>query len=74
MNKKYVALALVVFFIILALGLYFIGMASIFFSFSKILTIAYGLIFVVSILALAIVIVQRIKEIKKGEEDDISKY
>ena len=74
MNKKYITLAIVVIFIILGISLYCISLANIFSEFSKALTCIYLGLFVLALVALTIVTIQRVKEIKKGEEDDISKY
>ena len=72
-KKGYLAPVLVVFFVVL----YYIGMATVFLSFPEIPGWAKVLLclvpLAVCVLAVA-VLVQRIREIKSGEEDDLEQY
>ena len=72
-NKKLLAPILITIFVIAYYIFYFCVLCSIL-SESIVLLILFGIIPVALSIGMLYVCIQRIKEIRSGEEDDISKY
>ena len=72
-NKKLIAPILITIFVILYYIFYFCILCSVLKE-SIVILILFGIIPVVLSIGMLYVCIQRIKEIRSGEEDDISKY
>ena len=70
-NKKYIAPIIVTIFMVLYYVVYFGFLISLFETIWK---YAFGILPIVFSAIMVKVCIERINEIKKGEEDDISKY
>jgi membrane protein YdbS with pleckstrin-like domain len=71
-SKKMVAPIIIVFFIIAYYSL--VGVAFFFLKIPNTIRIGVLIISLVISIVMIFVLIERIKEIKKGEEDDLSKY
>ena len=72
-NKKLIAPILITIFVILYYIFYFCILCSVFKE-SIVMLILFGIIPIALSVGMLYVCIQRIKEIRSGEEDDISKY
>ena len=72
-NKKLLAPILITIFVILYYIFYFCILCSVFKE-SIVMLILFGIIPIALSVGMLYVCIQRIKEIRSGEEDDISKY
>ncbi len=70
-GKKIVAPIIITAILVLYFILYFVFLVNIMYGWFRII---FGVIPVVMAAVMIMVCIERIKEIKKGEEDDISKY